>query len=316
MSARAVPVLGLLARPGEGEPLRPLIRALAGRCTVRALLPGQARPDALLASSPGALANRGVDQIGTSVFVADDDAWTQLDARHDPSVIVLTPSASIATQARRSGHDVVQVASAWSSGRSAPPRWPLVRERWRRRADLPDHLVLVIDAASAPRVAPDARSGRPDAVEILTVSADDPRLDDLVAVASAIVCDSSDWVDPPAWVGNGLVIDRAEDDLDADGALERALALAANVHEASRRVADATLSDRLGSADLAARSLLARLGIDPAPRSMADRVDARLGALHIPSPSPFRVRLETAFAAFTDPPLATSSSIAPSRTSS
>jgi hypothetical protein len=294
--------LGLLARPGEGEALRPLVRALAREVPVHAERAGHTS-SALLATSPAALARADHETLPAAVWVADGQ-WSNDErgvaavvTRPGPTVVV-TPSPDAADAARRAGRSVLEVVAPLVDEPSLDPRWPLVRARWRERGSLPDHLVVVVRPGDA------AATGSDD--DVRWVAADDPALDDLLAVAAAVVTIDEAGVAARARAGGAPTVEATGGNEEA--ALRSARALASDAHAASRCAADGVARARRSSVTRAARTVIDLLGLTDDGAGLEQRVTARLTELGLPTGGPFRARLHDAFAPFpAPPPVATTS---------
>lgn len=291
------PLLGIVARPGEGEVLRPLLRALSARVEIRAVRQGTGEPHAVLATSPLALGTVPEWRGPTAVWIGDED---QLEAFRDlPASVphtVITTLHEAASAATAGGAQALVVGRLTDADRRE--RWvpPLVRARWREREDLPQDLVVVIGEATRD-CAPDDDSA------VRHVTPDDPGLAHLLRVAAACVvghdrlalalasgCPTVTAADAAAALG---VADQVEvvvcDDL-AD-AVRRATELTGSPEAATRLSYAAHTAIARSSAASAADSLVALLGLDPHSNEPWQRAIARLEAIELPTGTPLRRRV-------------------------
>ncbi len=276
------PVLGLVARPGEGEELRPLVRDLTAWCQVRALhdLPHPA--DAVLATSPAALAQIPYGWHGpVAVWLEAPEHLPApgATAAWDPFVVVTT-SAELAVEV---GPAALLVGGPLTGFPDREQVSPLLRRRWRERRELPaqlvvdtsvdhdeDHLAVaaaaVVDFASLP----------------LALALGTPCVTTPSAATALHLTDGRDVL--------------VEDDLPA--ARRRAAELAADEVTASRlsRVGSRTARDR--SPRQVARTLARRLGLLTTADDQWHRALSRLEDLGLPPGSPVRQRVLDAFAPF------------------
>lgn len=293
--------LGLLARPGEGELLRPLVRALAREVPVHALM-GDRGATALLATSPAALAREDRVTLPAAVWVRDRAHLEALVSRPGPTVVV-TPSPAVAEAARRAGRTVLLVAEPLADDPSADPRWPLVRNRWRERESLPESLLVVVHAA-------DTEPGRfvSDSTDddVRTLAASDPALEDLLAAAAVVVTIDAPDVATRARAGGAPTIEAAP--ADVASAILAARELAADPFAAARAAADGVTTARRAGVTRAARTLIDLLGLTPDDAGLEQRVTSRLVELGLPTAGPFRARLHDAFVLFPTPSRATTTS--------
>jgi hypothetical protein len=298
--------LGLLARPGEGEALRPLVRALAREVPVHAERAGRTST-ALLATSPAALARADHDTLPAAVWVAhgqwsDDEPGDAVVISRPGPTLVVTPSPDAADAARRAGRHVLVVVAPLVDDPSLDPRWPLVRARWRERESLPEHLVVVVrpgDAAADEAATGDAATAGSDD-DVRRVAADDPTLDDLLAVAAAVVTIDAADVATRARACGAPTVEAAGGD--EETALTSARALAADPLAASRCAADGVARARRSGVTRAARTVIDLLGLTDDDAGLEARVTSRLTELGLPVAGPFRARLHDAFAPFPAPP--------------
>lgn len=312
MLGPARPVLGIVAEPNDTRALRNLVRALAQHVAVRALRPGGDAPDALLATSPAALAGAPGWDGPTALWIGNAAHLEQF--RDLPASVphtVITPLQGAAQSARASGAQVLLVHQALGEVPSLAWEPPLVRARRRRGASLPDCLVVVVDehdAATDPATPPEAAPATGQIV-VRHVQHDDPALADLLRCASAAVV-------PARALGLALasgcptVAEQASaDTLGATHGQHLLVASTADsVTEARRLVADPGLATRLSwaatqqaaraSVDRAATDLLGLLGLAPPADTPWERTLARLAEVDLPETGPFRRRVLDALSPF------------------
>lgn len=275
------PVLGLVARPGEGEELRPLVRDLTAWCHVRALHDLPHPPDAVLATSPAALAQIPYGWHGpAAVWLEAPEHLPAPGAAAWHPFVVVTTTAELAVEV---GPDALLVGGPLTGFPDREQVSPLLRRRWRERRELPAH--LVVDTS---------------------VDHDEDHL----AVAAAAVVDfeslplalalGTPCVTTPS-AAAALHLTDGRDVLVADdlpAARLRAAELAADEVTASRlsRVGSRTARDR--SPRQVARTLARRLGLLTSPDDQWHRALGRLEDLGLPPGSPVRQRVFDAFAPF------------------
>jgi hypothetical protein len=246
------PLLAIKAVGGQRAtpPLRALLRALSGSVDVRALLRCTRRPDAVLVTGrSGALILPG--GMPAALWVGGDEA-ADLPARvvavgHDP------------------GPDGVRVPTHPVEADRWPPIGPAVRQRWRRRLELPDE--WVVRAASVPA------GDRPTALALCSAAIVYADLPLALALGTPVVTGS----ESAAAVGAGaeVVVPGPGQDLAATAA-----ELAADDVRAARlsRLARARAESDL-DIGRPARALLARLGLAPPPAQPIDRVAPHIDEL-------------------------------------
>ena len=286
--------LGLLARPGEGEVLRPLVRALACEVAVHAAADGR-ESTALLATSPDALARDDRRSLPAAVWLVDVEQLDAIAPRQGPTVVV-TPSAAAADAARHAGRTVLEVAAPMVDDPTLDARWPLVRARWRERESLPEQLIVVVHGAgSAPAEAAAVAPGD----DVRSVAVTDPVLDDLLAVAAAVVTIDEPDIAARARAGGAPTVEAERGDLGS--AMRTARSTAADPIAASRASAEGVAGARHAGVSRAARALIALLELTDDVTSLEQRVTSRLSELGLPAAGPFRARLHDAFAPFPAP---------------
>lgn len=311
-------MLGLVARPGEGTPLRPLVRALAARVAVQAIRADAVTPDALLATSPAALAGAPAWNGPTAVWIGDDD---QLEAFRDlPASVphtVITPLAAAADAARAGGAQVLEVSAGLGAHEAQPWQPPLLRRRWREREGLPAHLAVVVEGpAAGSRHVASAEPVADEQVVVRHVASDDPDLVHLLARASAVVATqpadlaralrtgcptvTNRISASEAGVDDGVHVLVASSEVPADraDAVTAAIALALDAPRATKLSrAAATHADQT-SVDRAADRLMALLGLHATPTDPWHRTLARLEEIDLPTGGPFRRRMLDALSLF------------------
>jgi hypothetical protein len=311
--------VGLVARPGEGTPLRPLVRALASRATVRAIRDDAATPDAVLATSPGALAGAPSWNGPPAVWIGDRE---HLEAFRDlPASVphtVITPLAAAAEAARAGGAQVLEVSAGLGESEVQPWQPPLLRQRWREREGLPERFVLVVVGGTEGGVTgSDTDEEEVDGVAVRRVSADDPALTHLLSRASAAVVPlpadlarslptgcptvTSAAAAAGAGVDDGVHVVVAGDDgtdTDTGAAVAAAIGLALDPLLASRLSRAAATYAAQASVGRAATRLMALLHLHAAPTDPWHRSLARLEEIDLPAGGPFRRRMLDALSLF------------------
>jgi hypothetical protein len=139
------PRLELLAAPGTGERVVPLVRVLARWWEPAAADAALGAPVAVLATSPHArgLADRLGGEIPTAVWVGPHESIDGLPAA--PTMVLAPEPVDVPD-----GVTVVRVPVPGLDGDDHRPLSPFVRERWRRRLDLPAHLVVSVGFPHSP----------------------------------------------------------------------------------------------------------------------------------------------------------------------
>lgn len=284
------PALGLLARPGEGELLRPLVRALARSVPVHAVREGRTAT-AFLATSPAALRRADDATLPAAVWVTDADPVASIGTRSATTTIV-TPDQATAESARRAGFPVLAVTAPFSEATAIDPRWPLIRARWRARAALRPDLIVLVHA-------PDTAIETPLDESVRVVAAIDPERDELLGLASvAIVVDDPVLADAARSAGAPTI---ETDAADIERAIRLARALCDDPTTASRFAAHGVRAARQAGVERAARTLIDQLDLRSGLVDLEAHTAARLESLGLPATGPFRARLHDAFAPFHAP---------------
>jgi hypothetical protein len=277
-----LPVLGLVARPGEGEDLRPLVRDLTAWCEVRALRDLPHPPDAVLATSPAALAQIPYGWHGPVALwlEAPEHLAPPAELTSWSPLVVVTESAELATEV---GVDALLVGGPLTG---FPDRqWvpPLLRRRWRERRQLPPDLVVDTSVDHDESLLAVAAAAVVDFATLpLALALGTPCVTTTTAAAALHLSDGRDVIveDSPA------------------GARRRAEELAADETTASRLSRAGSSTARERSPRHVARALARRLGLLTLDDSQWHRAMSRLDDLGLPPGSPVRQRVLDAFAPF------------------
>jgi hypothetical protein len=273
-------VLGLVARPGEGEELRPLVRDLTAWCHVRALHDLPHPPDAVLATSPAALAQIPYGWHGpAAVWLEAPEHLPAPGAAAWHPFVVVTTTAELAVEV---GPDALLVGGPLTGFPDREQVSPLLRRRWRERRELPAHLVVDTSVDHEDHLAVAAAAVVDFESLPLALALGTPCVTTPSAAAALHLTDGRDVL--------------VADDLPA--ARLRAAELAADEVTASRlsRVGSRTARDR--SPRQVARTLARRLGLLTSPDDQWHRALGRLEDLGLPPGSPVRQRVFDAFAPF------------------